>query len=86
MSRRKRLREIERRLDRSPDGPWYVYEAVRAEDRVWYGLASLPDGETVLTFDPEQVDPRVVELLVHAPSDIAWLLGEVKRPKQWWRW
>lgn len=85
MSRRKRLRQIEDRLSRVPDSPWYVYEVARREDRVWYAIASLPDNDVLITFDPTQVDYRVVELLVNAHADIGWLLQQVKRPKQWWR-
>lgn len=85
MSRRKRLRKIEDRLGRVPDSPWYVYEAARRGDRVWYAIASMPDDEVLLTFDPTQVDYRVVAFIVNAPSDIAWLLQQVKTTKQWWK-
>ena len=85
MSRRKRLREIEDRLDRVPDAPWYVYEAASSGDRVWYAVASMPDGRTLLTFDPTQVDYKVISLIVNAPADLAFLLQEVKSTKQRWR-
>jgi predicted transcriptional regulator len=85
VSHRKRLRQIQKRLDRAPDPPWYVYEAVRQGSTVWYGVASLPDGETVLTFDPKQVDAEAVALITHAVDDLAYLLKREARPKRWWR-
>jgi hypothetical protein len=82
MSKRKRMREIRARLDRAPQGPWYVHLSGKASHRI-----SSLDDEQILKFIRGEQDDAAVDLICHAPDDIAFLLGELDRLRQprWWR-
>lgn len=81
-NRRKRMRQIRARLERSPAAPWYVHISGKASHRI----SNLED-EQILKFIKGEQDDAAVDLICHAPGDIAFLLAEIERLKRprWWR-
>lgn len=69
-----RLTEIRARMDAATPGPWSVHD--HYDDAYQFdGMSVVADEETVV--GPEDRHNRNLDLIAHAPEDIAWLLAEV---------
>lgn len=70
-----RLQEIRARLDAATPGPWQYHP-----DPI--GALCGPDGRNIITPYAgygDSSDWPDINLIAHAPADIAWLLDEVER-------
>lgn len=80
-----RLEEIETRLAAATPGPWHVepdrtYPAIARIPPTpgeWYRIASI--GSASVRPEREQTDRANAALIAAAPSDLAWLVAEVRR-------
>ena len=78
MRSNKRIGEIEKRLRQVPPSPWFTYLEGEAEGRKFYGISN-PDDDPVFFFSESSGPVETVEFIVHAKSDIEFLLEEVER-------
>lgn len=81
----KRIGQIEKRLRQTPPAPWYTYLEGEDEGRKFYGISNLDD-DPILFFNESSCDVETADFIVHAKSDIEFLLDEIERLKRpgWW--
>lgn len=74
-----RVREIEARLEKATKGPWETGESIGGKL-----VVTFRDGrETIAVLRGTTITPMEIEanqhLIAHAPSDLHWLLSELRR-------
>jgi len=74
------LQEIEARLHAATEGPWHRGQGYEQEDPGHYIYSAQDNIGLIVYADAEGIIREVDrEFIAHAPSDIRWLLDEVKR-------
>lgn len=81
----RRIGEIEKRLRSVPAAPWYTYLEGEHNGVRHYGIVN-PGDDPVLSFTQYSADAETIEFIVHAKSDIEFLLDEIERLRKpgWW--